>query len=115
MTSSSKQKIEKRAPIAYSGSGSAIDNYFSAEPQKNENWGLFDKNNNQHRTVMSHLYTAQWTVQNEAGREIPDLLRFSDWLKSEKSPVRKPLMDMTSKEISKIIVALGGIIEHKFK
>lgn len=107
--------MKPREPIAYSGSGSAVDNYQSENPQKNENWGLFDKKKKQHLTVLSMLRTAQWTVPSERYGEVADLERFSNWLKSEKSPVCKPLLEMTSKEVSKIIVAFGGVVEHKFK
>ncbi|MBF6607754.1 MAG: hypothetical protein ITG00_03345 [Flavobacterium sp.] len=102
-------------PITYTGSGSAIDNYKSAKPQSNENWGLFKKNNQQHRTILSLLRQAQWTTEHDTFGEVADLERFSNWLKSEKAPVRKPLLEMTEKEVSKTIVALTGIVNHKYK
>lgn len=105
----------KRAPIAYSGSGSAIDNYFSPNPivepapKKQPFWGKFDQNNEQHRLIISLMYQANWT-KDWKGKRVPDLARLSDFLHSEKSPVNKALMKMETKELSKIIIAFEGIV-----
>ena len=85
------------------------------EMPKNDNWGLFDKNNKQHLTILAQMRTAQWTVPNEKYGEIPDLERLSDFLKSDKSPVKKPLKQMEFFELSKIIEALKGIVKSKYK
>lgn len=115
-------KIQPRKPIAYSGNGSAIDFYRtqqtnptpSAPQKKLANWGLFDKSNQAHKQIVSLLYQAQWVKQYE-GRTIPDILRFSNFLHSEKSPVNKPLKKMDKEEVSKIIVALEGIVMSTHK
>lgn len=105
-----------KKPIVYSGTGSAIDNYNSSTPTNNENWGVFDLNNQQHKYIMALCRTRQWTKPSERWGTVADMDgAFSTFLKSPKSPVKKPLQDMTPKEVSKIIVALGGIVEHKFK
>jgi hypothetical protein len=83
--------------------------------QSSENWGLFDNNNQQHRTILSHMRTAQWVVPNEKWGEVPDLNRLSNFLKSDQSPVKKPLKKMEPAEVSKIIVALEGIVKSKYK
>lgn len=79
------------------------------------NWGLFDQNNQQHKTLLSLLRQAQWTVPNDKWGEVPDINRLSDFLKSDKSPVNKPLKKMEPAEVSKIIEALKGIVKSKYK
>ncbi len=66
-----------------------------------DNWAFYDKDNAQHRKVLSTLYTLGWTKNT-----LPDLVRLSEWLKSEKSPVPKPLNDMNPKQVSRIIYVL---------
>jgi hypothetical protein len=108
----------KRKSHVYEGTGSAVDDYLkpTATPKTNtENWGLFDKNNQQHKTLLSLLRQAQWTIPNEKWGEVADLTRLSNFLKSDKSPVNKPLKKMEPKEVSKIIVALEGIVKSKYK
>lgn len=110
--------MTKTKPIVYSGSGSAIDNYNAVEKEKNDNWGAFDAYNKQHRTILALCRNRQWVKPDDkhASGEVADMDgAFSDFLKSDKSPVKKPLKDMTSHEVSKIIVALSGIVKHKWK
>ena len=104
-----------KLPFVYSGSGSAIDNYHSEKPKNNENWGLFDKNNQQHRTILSLLRQLQWTKKHDRHIEVADIERFSNWLKSDLSPVKKPLKSMEPKEVSKIIGALEAMQSKKYK
>ncbi len=87
-----------------------------AQPElKTENWGLFDKNNSQHRNILSLMRQAQWVKQSEKWGEVADLERLSNFLKSDKSPVKKPLKKMTTEEVSKIITALEGIVKSRYK
>jgi hypothetical protein len=79
------------------------------------NWGLFDKNNKQHLTILAQMRTAQWVVPSDKYGEVPDLERLSDWLKSDKSPVNKPLKKMQPWEVSKIIEAMKGIVKSIYK
>jgi hypothetical protein len=110
----------------YEGQGSAIDDYNAPKKQlqtivqggrghSKTNWGLFDKNNQQHKTILSLLRQAQWVVPNGKWGEVPDISRLSDFLKSDKSPVNTPLKDMKPEEVSKIIEALKGIVKSKYK
>jgi hypothetical protein len=79
------------------------------EPQE-VNWGLFDNSNSQHRRIQANLRTADIVVKNERWGEVADMLGwFNRFLKSEKSPVKKPLKKMTPQEVSKIIKALDGV------
>lgn len=113
-------------PTVFTGEGSAIDNYNTPKKQlttileggrthSKSNWGLFNKKNQQHKTILSLLRQAQWVVKNERYGEVADLARFSDFLKSDKSPVNKPLKDMEPSEVSKVIEALKGIVKSKYK
>lgn len=80
-----------------------------------DHWGLFDKNNRQHLTLLAYMRTAQWTTPNGKHGEVADIERLSDWLKSDRSPVRKPLKSMQPWEVSKIIEAFKGIVNSKYK
>lgn len=105
------------SPQIYTGEGSAIDNYLSPQPTSSntENWAIFDKTNTQHKTILSLLRQAQWVVPHPRHGEVADLARLSAFLKSNKSPINKPLKSMTTEETSKIIQALKGIIKSKYK
>ena len=109
-------------PKVYEGQGSAVDNYFNPKKQLEtivksggENWGFFDKNNLQHKAVLSQLRTLQWTVKHQRFGEVADINRLSDFLKSDKSPVRKPLTKMEPSEVSKIIECLKSMVTKKYK
>jgi hypothetical protein len=110
-------------PIIYMGEGSPIDNYFkptasapkSSQNHETDNWGLFEKNNQQHKTLLSLLRQAQWTIPNEKWGEVADLERLSKFLKSDKSPINLPLKKMLPSEVSKIIEAFKGIVKSKYK
>jgi hypothetical protein len=80
-----------------------------------ENWGLFDKENKQHLTILAQMHTAQWVVPNDKYGEVPDLERLSEFLKSDKSPVNKPLKKMETWEVSKVIEAFKGIVKSIYK
>ena len=73
-------------------------------------WGAFDKNNNQHRYILSILRTANIVVKSEKWGEVPDTAGWLNrFLQSPKSPVKKPLKKMSPTEVSKIITALEGV------
>ncbi|WP_269222036.1 hypothetical protein [Flavobacterium sp. IMCC34518] len=112
-------------PRIYTGEGSPVDDYFnpksttptpkSSQNQDQSNWGLFDKNNQQHKTLLSLLRQAQWTIPHERWGEVADLPRLSEFLKSDKSPIKKPLKKMEPWEVSKIIEAFKGIVKSTYK
>ena len=113
-------------PYIYEGSGSAIDDYNKPKQQlqtivqggrshSKSNWGLFDKKNKQHLTLLSQLRTLQWVKKSEKWGEVADLDRLSDFLKSDKSPVKKPLKDMDKTEVTKIIECLKSMVRKKYK
>ena len=83
--------------------------------QPAENWAVFDKNNTKHKVILSLLYQMQWVKPSEKWGEVPDLDRLSNFLQSEKSPVKKKLKDMEPLELEKLIKALNGIVKHRYK
>ncbi|MDM1513568.1 hypothetical protein [Myroides odoratimimus] len=82
--------------------------------QRTENWGLFDKSNSKHRYILSLLRQLGLTIEFK-GRDVADINKLSEWLKSERSPVKKPLKKMNSVELSKIIGALEGMMKKRYK
>lgn len=114
-----------KSPYLFEGQGSAIDDYNSPKQQlqnvvsgKSGNWGLFKKDHplaKVHKLIRSLCIQNGWSVPNERWGEIADLEKLSRFLKSDNSPVKKPLMDMSHQELEKIIVALEGIINSTFK
>lgn len=80
-----------------------------------ESWAIFDKNNPKHKVILSLLYQMQWVKASQKHGEIPDLDRLSNFLKSDKSPVKKPLKDMQPFELEKVIAALNAIVKHRYK
>ncbi|MEO6176801.1 MAG: hypothetical protein ABIP27_16740 [Flavobacterium circumlabens] len=109
--------MKETKPTVYAGSGSAIDNYNAPKPVNTESWGAFDKNNRQHRTLMALCRNRQWVKPDDKhpSGEVADMDgAFSEFLKSERSPVKKPLMEMTPQEVSKIIIAMSGVVKHKW-
>lgn len=106
----------------FTGTGSAIDNYKSkketpaaVKPKKAKHWGAFDKKNAQHKNVLSLCRQAQWVKEHPKYGEVADIDRLAQFLESDKSPVKKPLTDMEPQEVSKIIIALKGIVKHIYK
>lgn len=80
---------------------------FGGQPIQYENWALFDAKNGAHRNILSLCMQLGWQVYNEDKKAYyADLYRLSEWLKSKKSPVKKPLKQMVKLELSKIIYAL---------
>ena len=75
-----------------------------------ENWGAFDKENAQHRYILSILRTANIVVKSEKWGEVPDTAGWLNrFLQSPKSPIKKPLKKMSPTEVSKIITALENV------
>lgn len=75
----------------------------------NSSWAIFDKYNTQHRAVLSLCYQNGWV--KEENPSIVDLHRLGGWLKSKRSPVKKPLKEMTKQEVSKIITAMQNMLK----
>ncbi|GFR84406.1 hypothetical protein ElyMa_002416500 [Elysia marginata] len=80
--------------------------YFKDGKRPVPNWVKFDKNRRQHRYILSLCYQLGWKKEGYA-----DLMRLSDWLKSRRNPVKKPLQAMTSAETNKVINALESMVK----
>ena len=78
---------------------------------KYENWAFFDFKNGKHKYILSLCLQNGWSVFSQKyQKEIADTYRLSEFLKSDKSPVKKPLNKMTSTEVSKLIYVLEKIM-----
>lgn len=76
-------------------------------------WGKFDKQNKQHRTVLSRCLQLGWSSPDKP--QFADLNRLGAWLKSKRSPVQLPLKEMTPRQLSKIISALENMQKKHYK
>ena len=72
----------------------------------------FDSHNAQHLSLLAKCHELGWV--REDNPKIPDLGRLGKFLLSKRCPVQKPLMEMTTKEVSKVIGALEKIIEKRY-
>lgn len=72
----------------------------------------FDRHNTQHLSLLAKCHELGWV--REDNPKIPDLGRLGKWLLSKKCPVQKSLMEMTTKEVSKVIGALEKIIKKRY-
>ena len=72
----------------------------------------FDNHNTQHLSLLAKCHELGWV--REDNPKIPDLGRLGKWLLSKRCPVQKPLKEMTTKEVSKIIGALETIVKKKY-
>lgn len=79
----------------------------------NSSWAIFDNNNTKHRRILAICHTLGWVQEDKP--QFVDLHRLGGWLKSNRSPVQKPLKQMTSPELSKIITALDNITSKQYK
>jgi hypothetical protein len=82
---------------------------------KEKFFATFDIKKPSHRKILSLMRTAQWTKPSDKHGEIPDMEILDKFIKSDKSPVIKPLMQMSDQETQKLIQALNGIIKSKYK
>ena len=73
----------------------------------------FDSHNTQHLSLLAKCHELGWVWEDNP--KIPDLGRLGKWLLSKKCPVQKPLKEMTTKEVSKVIGALEKIIEKRYE
>lgn len=73
----------------------------------------FDSHNAQHLSLLAKCHEMGWV---RAGNpKIPNLQQLGKWLLSKRCPVQKPLKEMTTKEVSKVIGALEKIIEKRYE
>lgn len=89
---------------------------FGGNPVRYDNWGLFDVSNETHKKVLSLCQEIGWSIYNDKlKRNVADIYRLSEFLKSKRSPVKLPLLQMTQEQLSrKLIPALEGISKSKY-
>ncbi|MGE4345909.1 MAG: hypothetical protein AB7D46_00700 [Flavobacteriaceae bacterium] len=87
----------------------------SVSVNQTASWAKFDKSNPKHKLILSLLRQANWTKPHPRHGEVADMDRLDAFLKSVKSPVNKPLKDMSSEETEKVIKALSGIVKSRYK
>lgn len=76
------------------------------------NEAYFDSHSTQHLSLLAKCHELGWVQVDNP--KIPDLQRLGKFMLSKRCPVQKPLMEMTTKEVSKVIGALEKIIEKKY-
>lgn len=100
--------------LTFDQANEVIKNY-GGKPFKIENWAMFDYTNAQHRKVLSVCHVLDWTIYDtDKQKWLVNVNTLSDWLKSKRSPVNKPLNKMNPEELSKVIFALERIFEKQF-
>ena len=72
----------------------------------------FESHNTQHLSLLAKCHELGWVQPNNP--RIPNLQQLGKWLLSKRCPVQKPLMEMTTKGLSKVIGALEKIIEKRY-
>ncbi|MCI2229559.1 hypothetical protein MC378_10305 [Polaribacter sp. MSW13] len=91
--------------------------FLNTGKKSNSNWAFFDKSKfvSERKLLFSYLYQAQWVTKKEGYTEVPDLERLSNFLKSPKSPVKKPLKKFEKQDWSKLLQAFRNIVKGTYK
>ncbi len=91
--------------------------FLNTGKKSNSNWAFFhhDKFVSERKLLFSYMYQAQWTTKALRYNEVPDLERLSNFLKSPKSPVAKPLKKFEKKDWSKLLHAFRNIVKGTYK
>jgi hypothetical protein len=85
------------------------------KPLVYDNWAYYDKAKKSHKYILSLSIQYGWLVKHDKYGEVADLCKISEWLKSEKSPVKIPLQKMTPVQVSKVIAALENMVSKHYK
>ncbi|MBU2923026.1 hypothetical protein KO504_16880 [Winogradskyella psychrotolerans] len=78
------------------------------------NWAYFNKDNQQHKYILSLMLQLGWSNIHPTCGEVADMYRLSSFLKSKRSPVPKPLQEMTPAETSKLISCLESMVTKSY-
>ncbi len=112
LTNHFKREIESTKDLTFVEAEELI--YFLNTGKKNAaNWAFFDKHKfiTQRKYLFSLLHQANWV--NLETRHV-DLERLSNFIKSAKSPVQKPLKQWESEDWSKMIFVFEKIVKGTF-
>lgn len=85
------------------------------KPLLYDNWAFYDKSKKSHKYILSLAIQYGWVIKHDKYGEVADLCKISEWLKSEKSPVKIPLQKMTPVQVSKVIIALENMVSKHYK
>lgn len=86
-----------------------------SKPIEYDNWAYYNKNIKSHKYLLSLAIQYGWEKTDDKYGQIADLFKISEWLKSDKSPVKKPLKEMSPQEVSKVLTALENMVASKYK
>lgn len=114
MSATGNPAKKRLSDLSFSQANALIDR-LGGRPAIDYGWAHFDKFNSQHAYILSLCVQAGWSIAHPKYGYVANLKRLSDWLKSERCPVRKPLKAMTKQETSKVIFAMERIIKTKYK
>jgi hypothetical protein len=108
---SSRSSLTK---LTFTEANAVIENY-GGTAFKYDNWAFFDFKMSQHRKVLSLCHDLDWTVYSDKNQKhIVDTHRLSEFLKSKKCPIQKPLKSQSKEELSKVIYALEQMFDKSF-
>ncbi len=82
--------------------------------RKSDKYMQFNRSN-QHNKVLSLLHQLKWVKTAPNGAIQADLEKLKLFLKSPRSPVKKPLIEMSPDEVTKLIHALTKIFKSDEK
>lgn len=82
---------------------------FGKEPHKLAFWATFDKNNAQHRYILSLCVQYGWWEKKLKYGRVANLDKLNEWL-HDKSPVKKALKNMAPDELTTVINALSSMM-----
>ena len=82
-------------------------------------WSYFDKSNSKHKYILSLCIQFGWSKEHyKTGNTVADLGALDSWLRGNssigQSPVKKPLEEMTTQELSKVIAALESMTIKRY-
>lgn len=86
----------------------------AAAPKRKLVWGAFDLDNQKHKYILSLCQQYGWTRPHPKYGSVADLGRLGNWLRSKRSPVRKPLTKMSPTEVSTIINAMESMVGKEY-
>lgn len=110
--------------LTFDEANKILVHWFHIKPHRPEvdneamKYARFDKNNQQHKRILATLITIGWWKSHPKWGKTADLERFGKWLMGQspkgQSPVKKPLMKMSTTEVSKVIGALDSMTIKKY-
>lgn len=77
-----------------------------------DKWQKFNYKKKSHMNILSLLMQMEWHYKSDvSNRYFADMVRFGNWLQT-KAPIKKPLNEMTTNEVSTTIVVLEKMVDQ---